>query len=96
MGCPIDLVCDKGAGSALLTRTTRIRDIVSGMTKFLSCPITLKMRTGWNDNKPVAHNIIKQVEAMEESNRISAFMIHGRSRLQVRLSDLPLAIVPTY
>lgn len=53
MGCPIDLVVDKGAGSALMTRPKKITGMVLGLTKFLSCPVTLKMRVGWNENKPV-------------------------------------------
>jgi len=83
-GCPIDLVCDKGAGSALMTRPKKILGMVEGLTKFLTCPITIKMRIGWNENKPNAHSIIKAVEDLPTTTteRISAFMIHGRSRLQ--------------
>ena len=82
-GCPIDLVCDKGAGSALMTRPKKIVGMAAGLTRFLTCPITIKMRVGWNDNKPNAHTIIQSVEDLPASTteRISAFMIHGRSRL---------------
>ena len=47
------------------------------------------MRVGWNANKKEAHNIIRAVEALPESQRIAAFMIHGRSRLQryAKLAD---------
>jgi tRNA-dihydrouridine synthase 3 len=133
MGCPIDLVCDKGGGSALMTRPAKVRGLVEGgleveaslyiparcdyfcfllfccasfclgkiilfsffwtirakgLTKRLSCPITLKMRIGWNENKPNAHQVIRSVELMKTGN-ISAFMVHGRSRLQrySRLAD---------
>ena len=80
-GCPIDLVCDKGAGSALMTRPKKIREYVEGLTSQLSCPITLKMRVGWTNEKPVAHTIIRSVEEMR-TGRVAAFMVHGRSRLQ--------------
>jgi len=84
MGCPIDLVVDKGAGSALMNRPPKIKGMVAGLTKRLTCPITLKMRIGWNENKPNAHHVINLVEGMgpQHTERISAFMIHGRSRLQ--------------
>lgn len=80
-GCPIDLVCNKGAGSALMNRPAKIEAIVKGMTSVLSCPLTVKMRTGWNDNKPVAQNIVRSIEALG-TGRVAAVMIHGRSRLQ--------------
>ena len=89
MGCPIDLVVDKGCGSALMTRQKKIHDLVRGLTRTLSCCITLKMRVGWNKNVKEAHNIIRGVEALPESSRIAAFMIHGRSRQQryAKLAD---------
>lgn len=81
MGCPIDLVVNRGAGSSLMTRPNKIQQLVTALSTHLTCPMTLKMRVGWNDNKPVAHQIIHSVEKMNTGN-ISAFMIHGRSRLQ--------------
>jgi hypothetical protein len=80
-GCPIDLVCDKGAGSSLMTRPKKIVGLADALTKQLTCPVTIKMRIGWNENKPVAHQIIRAVEELN-TGRIAAFMIHGRSRLQ--------------
>lgn len=47
LGCPIDIICDKGAGSALMLRDKKLKECLTGMTKVLSCPITIKMRTGW-------------------------------------------------
>ena len=29
MGCPIDLVCDKGMGAALMGRTRKLRGIIA-------------------------------------------------------------------
>ena len=47
LGCPIDVICDKGAGSALMLRDKKLKDSLIGMTSVLTCPITIKMRTGW-------------------------------------------------
>ena len=46
MGCPIDVVCNKGCGAQLATRHTKVQGIVRTMSEILSCPLTLKMRTG--------------------------------------------------
>jgi hypothetical protein len=45
-GCPIDLVYKTGAGSGLMERTGRLRHIVTGMSRVMDCPITVKMRVG--------------------------------------------------
>lgn len=47
MGCPIDLVCQKGAGCMLMSRTKRLEDIVNGMNSVMDdVPLTIKIRTG--------------------------------------------------
>ena len=93
---PIDLICNKGMGSALMMKPRRLEEIVDAMTSTLSCPITLKMRTGYDVNKPVAHklisNIVEKYSPFEicesdtcshgSQNAIAAMMIHGRSRQQ--------------
>lgn len=43
MGCPIDIVVNKGAGSALLTKPMRIKNIVEVASGTADKPITVKV-----------------------------------------------------
>ena len=61
-GCPIDVVTGRGAGSALMNRPKRIVDIVDAMTSRFSRSMTVKIRTGWNDNEPTAHRIVPMLQ----------------------------------
>lgn len=45
MGCPIDIVVNKGAGSALLTKPMRMKSVVEASSRAVSTPITLKVFT---------------------------------------------------
>ncbi len=86
LGCPIDLVCNSGAGSSLMLRPRKLRGIVRGVSSMLNCPITVKMRTGWNDTKHIAHYIVRNLQQVQGEGKekidIAAVMVHGRSRLQ--------------
>jgi len=50
--------------------------------------LTVKMRTGWLDTRPVAHSVIRRVQAAANKvgggayGPVAAVMVHGRSRLQ--------------
>lgn len=78
MGCPIDVICNKGCGSALALRPGRVQSVVRTMSTLLSCPLTVKMRTGYDNNKPIAHNLIPKLAGWGAS----AVTLHGRSRQQ--------------
>ncbi|CBJ31922.1 conserved unknown protein [Ectocarpus siliculosus] len=89
MGCPIDLVCDKGMGAALMGRSRKLRGIIAGMSSQLTCPLTVKMRVGWDEKKPNADVVVRTVQREADRCRKRGFpgsvarvMIHGRSRLQ--------------
>lgn len=62
MGCPIDLVVKKGAGSALLENTRKIADITLNMNKILSVPLTIKVRTGKDEKNPTSHKFFPKLE----------------------------------
>jgi tRNA-dihydrouridine synthase 3 len=78
MGCPIDIVCKAGAGSALMTRPPRLLEVVSGALtgielgsreRVLSPPgLTVKLRTGWSDKTPVAHKLLPKIQATRASS----------------------------
>ncbi|CAG8471532.1 3279_t:CDS:10 [Acaulospora morrowiae] len=85
LGCPIDLVFNKGGGTALLKHDGRIGKIVRGMQKVMDIPVTVKLRTGIQDNIPVAHKLMPKFESWG----IAMATLHGRSRQQryTKLAD---------
>lgn len=46
LGCPLDLLCQKGAGAALMMKEKKLKGGLQGISRSLSCPFTVKMRTG--------------------------------------------------
>lgn len=81
LGCPLDVICKKGAGAALMLREKRLREAVEGITGALDVPVTIKIRTGWDEKQPIAHNLVPRIQSWGIDG-IGAIMLHGRSRLQ--------------
>jgi len=77
-GCPIDIVVNKGAGSACLKKPQKLENIVRGISSVLTCPVTVKMRRGFNDGEDLAHKIIPLLRGWGAS----AAVLHGRTREQ--------------
>ena len=78
MGCPIDAVCNKGMGASLACRPGRVQSVVKTMSQTLSCPLTVKMRVGYDNDTPIAHKLIPKVALWGAA----AVTLHGRSRQQ--------------
>ena len=76
MGCPAKKVCSVAAGSALLKNEPLVQNILRSVIKAVDCPVTLKIRTGWDMNNRNAIKIAK----IAEQEGISALTIHGRTR----------------
>ena len=76
MGCPSKKVCNKLAGSALLTRPDRVSKILDAVVSAVDVPVSLKIRTGPN---PLERNGVLIAEMAEQSG-ISALAVHGRTR----------------
>lgn len=78
MGCPIDIVVNKGAGSALLTKPMRMQNVVEVASGTVDIPVTIKVRTAYFEGR----NRIDSLIANFSSWGASAVTIHGRSRQQ--------------
>jgi len=76
MGCPAKKVCNVLAGSALLKNEALVADIVSCVVDAVDVPVTLKIRTGWDENNKNAVSIAE----IAEQNGIQALSVHGRTR----------------
>ena len=78
LGCPLDLLCNKGAGAALMMREKKLKGALEGMSRNLTCSITVKMRTGWNIHKPFAHELVPKIQSWNTGG-IAAIMVRTRS-----------------
>lgn len=78
MGCPIDIVVNKGAGSALLTKPMRMKNIVQTSSGIADKPITIKVRTAYYEGRNRIDSLIEDIGQWGAS----AVTIHGRSRQQ--------------
>lgn len=89
-GCPIDLVYNRGAGSALLDHGGKLGRIARGMSAALGeVPLTIKLRTG-TSAKRTAHKLF--LRAQTEWG-VGAITLHGRSRKQRYKNDADWAYV---
>jgi nifR3 family TIM-barrel protein len=77
MGCPVPKVAVRSqAGSALLKNPEKIKEIVSAVVKAVNCPVTVKIRSGW-DKKSI--NCVEVAKICEKAGA-SAICIHPRTR----------------
>ena len=79
MGCPVPKVALKSqAGSALLRNPKKVYEIVSEVVKSVPIPVTVKIRSGWDEKSINAVEIAKIIE----SAGASAITVHPRTRKQ--------------
>ncbi|MDZ4678440.1 MAG: tRNA dihydrouridine synthase DusB [Oligoflexia bacterium] len=78
LGCPVPKVVKKGAGAALLREPLVLFKILVQIKSAIKIPLTIKIRTGWDDKTINAHDIVK---AAADAG-VSWVAIHGRTRAQ--------------
>lgn len=79
MGCPVPKVALRAqAGSALLKHPEKVYEIVKEIKEAVSVPVTVKIRSGWDDKSINAIEIAK----LCEKAGASAISIHARTRAQ--------------
>lgn len=79
MGCPVPKVAVRAqAGSALLKNPLKVKEIVKAVVNSVKCPVTVKIRSGWDSDSINAVDIAK---ICEEAGA-SAICVHPRTRKQ--------------
>lgn len=79
MGCPVPKVAIKSqAGAGLLKDPNKVYEIVKAVVNAVSCPVTVKIRSGWDEKSINAVTIAK----LCEKAGAKAVCIHPRTRSQ--------------
>lgn len=75
-GCPVPKVVKKGAGSAMMKDLPQMQKVLSAMVKAVKIPVTIKIRTGWEQNTRNALEVCN----LAYNEGITWVAIHGRTR----------------
>ena len=78
-GCPVKKVVNGFAGSALMKDEVLAAKILKATVDAVNIPVTLKMRTGWNQQNRNAPKLAKIAEDLG----IQMLTVHGRTRCQL-------------
>jgi tRNA-dihydrouridine synthase B len=78
MGCPTPKIVKNGDGAALMKNPKLAGNIVKAVASVTDKPVTVKIRTGWDDEHV---NAVEMAKILEE-NGAKAIAIHGRTREQ--------------
>ncbi len=78
MGCPARRVAKGASGSALMQDLDHALTLIEATVTAVEVPVTLKMRTGWDDTTRNAPDLAGRAEAAG----IRMVTVHGRTRCQ--------------
>src|SRR5271170_3159348 len=78
-GCPVKKVVNGHAGSALMRDELHAARILEATVRAVDLPVTLKMRTGWDERNRNAPRLARIAEACG----IKMITVHGRTRCQL-------------
>ena len=78
MGCPSRKVTDAGAGADLMRFPAKVEAILREVRKRIQCPLTIKIRSGWDADQVNAIEIAK----IAEGCGVNAVTVHPRTRAQ--------------
>lgn len=79
MGCPVPKVTKCNAGAKWLLDPNKIYEMVASVVDAVRKPVTVKMRTGWDEHHIFA---VENARAIERAGG-SAVTVHGRTRAQM-------------
>ncbi len=77
-GCPVDKITKDGSGSGMLKTPHLIGEIIANMVAAVKIPVTVKIRSGWDEENINAATITQ----IAEEAGAAAICIHGRTRYQ--------------
>ncbi len=89
MGCPMPKITAKGKGAALMRDVAGTARILSAMRHALGGPLTVKIRSGWDEE----HVNAAAVARMAESEGVDAITVHPRTRAQRHTGRAPWSII---
>jgi len=78
MGCPTPKIVRNGAGAALLNDISRCRQIIRAVNRAVKVPVTVKMRSGWDQE----HLNYMELGGVAEQEGAKAVTLHARDRMQ--------------
>ncbi|MDP6055506.1 MAG: tRNA dihydrouridine synthase DusB [Dehalococcoidia bacterium] len=78
MGCPVQKITKTGRGSAMMKDVAKTAKILEAMRKVLTVPLTIKIRSGWDEK----HLNTVEVAKMAEDVGVDAITVHPRTRAQ--------------
>jgi nifR3 family TIM-barrel protein len=78
MGCPAKKVTGGYSGSALMRDLDHALTLVEATVAAVDCPVTLKMRLGWDESSLNAPELARRAEAAG----VRMVTVHGRTRCQ--------------
>jgi tRNA-dihydrouridine synthase B len=62
LGCATKAICKHNLGAALLRDTRATLDLVSEVRQAVTCPLTVKFRTGWEDDPRIPVELARRLE----------------------------------
>ena len=74
-GCPVKKIVNRNAGAALMKDPLHLGRIVRAMVEAVDIPITLKIRSGWDETENAS-----EVAQAAEGAGAAAIAVHARSR----------------
>ncbi len=78
MGCPANKIISAGDGAALMKDAALAADVIGAVRRAVKSPVTVKFRSGWDDEHINAPEFAK----MAEEAGCDALCIHGRTAKQ--------------
>ena len=79
MGCPVPKIAGNGSGSALMRNSELAAEIVRAAVKNSDVPVTVKIRSGWDENSINAAEFAKTLEQAGAA----MITVHGRTKAQM-------------
>ncbi len=89
MGCPAPKVAGNGGGAALMKDPKLAESIVKAVVSAVDIPVTVKIRSGWDENSVNAVEIAKRCE----NAGAKIITVHGRTRQQMYAPSVNLDII---
>ncbi len=89
MGCPAPKIAMNGGGASLMKKPELAYDITKAVVDAVPVPVTVKIRSGWDEN---SINAVQMAQLAEKAGA-SAIAVHGRTRQQMYSGKVDLDLI---